>query len=142
MGIVVIDRPVFTAKVTLNTSQLQGSFDVSFVAHRYSELREMEKRALKEHPLLNVLPMVVVGHQPIELGGKLVQFEANAPTRSLEQMADWPGMVSTMVRRYYDALAEEGLGNSARLPDGPSSSPMTEMQGQPPSTRSPELPSC
>lgn len=120
----IVEKPRFSAQVAVDTPQVQGEFRVDYVGLPQNELRSLEVRAKTEAPELGVLPWVVTGFEPVQLpDGTVVQFEG---AQSLQQLTNWPGIVPSMIARYYERLWESALGNSERLPVG-SSDPLTQQ---------------
>lgn len=133
MALKIISKPVFTATVAVNTVMVQGTLDVQFVGYPTDELRRMEQAAVKAglNPQLEVLRQVVVGFEPVQMpDGTTLTF---AGPDSVSRLCDFPGMLTSLIARYYDALWEQRLGNSAPLPAGSS---MTVAAGQPATTSS------
>jgi hypothetical protein len=138
----IIARPTFTATVAVNTANVQGDLQVTFVALRTSAITKIEQAAIEagQNPQDAVLLAVVQGFDPVELPpddgrdtGSTLYFTGPA---SVTQLCDWPGIGPAILRRYYSAVWEERRGNSERLPDGS----MTLAPAQPTPTPTPPSP--
>ena len=123
MALKIIERPVFTATVAVHTANVQGEFEVQYYGYSTSALQAIEQAAAKAGKDVQneVLYAVVAGFEPVPLPtGQVLRFDPIAPARSIDALADWPGIAPAMLRRYYSALWEERQGNFERLPDGAS----------------------
>jgi len=110
MALKVIDRPRFTAVVTLATVMLQGTLKVEFEARRTSETQAMENEAIAagkgpEH----LLYALVKGFEPIELpDGTTLLYDG---AESLGVLLDYPGASTALIKAYHRGLWEEAKGN-------------------------------
>jgi len=133
MALKIISKPIFTATIAVNTVMVQGTLDVQYVGHPTDELRRMEQAAIAagKNPQLEVVRQVVVGFEAVPMPDGSVLSYAGAD--SVGRLCDFPGVLTSLIARYYDALWEQRLGNSAPLPAGSST---TVAAGQPATTSS------
>ena len=134
MALKIISKPTFTATVAVNTVMVQGTLDVQYVGYPTDELRGMEEtaRAAGLNVQLEVLKRVVCGFEPVAMpdGNTVLRFTG---AEAVVRLCDFPGLLTALIARYYDALWETRLGNSAPLPAGSST---TVADGQPATTSS------
>lgn len=105
MGLVIISKPEFTATVSLNTRQVHGDLQVTFVAFPVDELEAMERQAIE------------AGKGP---GGVLLQVVARiepvttpdgAVITDVQGLLRYQGVGPQMLTRYYALLWETASGN-------------------------------
>lgn len=142
MALKIILRPRFTATVVVNTANVQGDLQVTFVGLPTSALTAIETAAVEagRNPQDAVLAAVVQGFEPVELppdggrdSGSTLYFTG---PESVTVLCDWPGIGPAILRRYYSAVWEERRGNFEQLPAG-STTPSPAQQLQTPTPPSP-----
>lgn len=104
MGLVIVDKPEFTAAVGINTRQVRGDLQVTFVAYPVDELEAMEAEAHQagQGPV-GVLSKVVKAIEPVQ--------GPAGPITELAGLLRYQGVGPQMLARYYQLLWEEAAGN-------------------------------
>lgn len=104
MGLIIVDKPEFTAAVRISTRQVQGDLQVTFIAHPVDELEAMEAAA-QEAGLgpVGVLHKVVKGFEPVQ--------GPAGPVTELAGLLRYQGVGPQLLARYYQLLWEEAAGN-------------------------------
>lgn len=101
-------KPSFTTEVVMRTACLSLTLRVTYAAKRNSELKALEDKAAKSpEGQQAILHDLVLGFDPVEVEGSVVQFGEGG----LARLLDYPGVGPQLLNRFYKVLWEEALGN-------------------------------
>lgn len=104
MGLVIVDKPEFTAPVRINTRQVKGDLQVTFIAYPVDELEAMEAEATKAGAGPSALVLKVVKSiEPVDgPKGRITE---------VAQLLKFQGVGPQLLLRYHALLWEETSGN-------------------------------